>query len=97
MQVTTNIASGIVGNTIELSNQELIILANLRDSLEANIKRSNTELEFVPMPIGMANNIHILLTKLTGKDIMSMIEIEEQLFSLEAGEKTVPWDTKLEV
>lgn len=84
MQIREVCAIGTVGNEITFTNQELVILADLKTELAANLDpKAIVKPMSINLPITLVENLTILLTKIVG-DVKGLDETYAELFSLES-------------
>lgn len=82
MRVEILVAEGIVGNQVEFTTQELIILADLKDSLQpeldCRVRDSKKEVRLHP---SVVENINVLLGKIVG-DTKGLHQTHAELFDI---------------
>lgn len=80
MKIQVKESIGITGKTIELSTQELIILADMNTELKS-IRSNNAEIEIVEIPHILVEHISVLLSQFT-EGVQSMTECHAKLFNV---------------
>lgn len=80
MNIKEVCAIGTVGNEVTFTNQELILLADLRTELAENLKAGSILPKDIRIPVEIVQNLTTLLSKIVG-DVKGLDETYTELFS----------------